>query len=165
MEKKGHMGDFYRNLLRNNVAFGTAKPQQEPAELQQQQEGEEQAAVGGGGEESHWDLAGEQRGGSSPRQHVGTAARPPVGLEPQRAERGAAEAAAGSRPANEHPDGAGGKHTPGEPAAGEEQAAPGAAPAAALGERRNAEDAVAAARERYLARKRQKTGAGGGTGA
>ena len=23
VEKKGHMGDFYRNLLRNNVAFGT----------------------------------------------------------------------------------------------------------------------------------------------
>ena len=24
-EKKGHMGDFYRNILRNNVAFGTAR--------------------------------------------------------------------------------------------------------------------------------------------
>jgi coiled-coil domain-containing protein 55 len=24
VEKKGHMGDFYRNILRNNVAFGTA---------------------------------------------------------------------------------------------------------------------------------------------
>lgn len=25
MEKKGHMGDFYRNLLQNNVAFGTGR--------------------------------------------------------------------------------------------------------------------------------------------
>ena len=25
MEKRGHMGDFYRNLMRSNVAFGSSR--------------------------------------------------------------------------------------------------------------------------------------------
>lgn len=33
VEKRGHMGDFYRNILRNNVAFGTAAAPSVPPEV------------------------------------------------------------------------------------------------------------------------------------
>lgn len=165
VEKRGHMGDFYRNLLRSNVAFGAA-----PAPAQQQQEQLQQWEQGAAAEQrrqrseeaaaeeapqQEQGLAAPRAGAEKPGQQQGE----PGGWEATQAARAVAQAgpSAAGRPEPEAAAAAGGKRAAGGPA--EANAAPAAAaPAPAAGERRNREDAVAAARERYLARKRQKTG-------
>jgi hypothetical protein len=157
------MGDFYRNLLRSNVAFGAkgAEPQEQagaeasPPAAQQAGEGlQRQSQPGDAQREMEKALAREasaQRGAASP---------PPAAAEqrqleqPPRAKHGMAAApGADAAPAAEAVPAAGGTDE-GPPPAAEEQP-----PTQQAGQRRNAQDAVSAALERYLARKRQKLGA------
>lgn len=189
VEKRGHMGDFYRNLLRSNVAFG-GKPSEDKkqpaggagaaaAPVGKQQQREEAAEEEP--EEPQWlprdqspPAAAAQRQG----QEGGTAGRQPAGeAEPDgwhaaqaalQARRGGGAAPADEgeqREQREQPrqqsqerrPQEGDAAAPGEGGAGADGGAP-AGPAAEAGARRNKEDAVAAARERYLARKKQRTG-------
>ena len=141
MEKKGHMGDFYRHLFRSNVAFGA-----EEEAAQRPKAGE---AAAGAGREPGDAVMPERRAQASAAAvpaaapaSVAPAAEPARRQEAAREERekagAACDAAAG-----------GGK------AQAQAQATEVREEAGAPAERRNRDDAVAAARERYLARKRK----------
>ncbi|KAL4428308.1 hypothetical protein ABPG75_002397 [Micractinium tetrahymenae] len=169
VEKRGHMGDFYRNLLRSNVAFG-GKPGEAAAKPRQAAQQAEQPA---GKAEKTAAAQGEEEGEEEPRwlplspQHAAERGQEDeLGAQQPAAEAAAAPSAA-QRQQDEQQGGAAGGPAAvearaagqgSEHAGGEAGAGTPAAPAAAAGQRRNQEDAVAAARERYLARKRQRTG-------
>ncbi|KAG7674989.1 hypothetical protein Ndes2526B_g07836 [Nannochloris sp. 'desiccata'] len=187
VEKKGHMGDFYRNILRNNVAFGTAAAGTEktsgsaaatkPAEEKVTQQQQQQPVTGGGDDEimpeRRTEIEARAAGGA--RREIQAAPRQPTkggsgsgghiqamkmgqrvqheeGLLDRKTAEGKrevlitypeADAAGTSRKQEET----------GTAAAASDQAT--AAQPAALAIKMNREDAVAAARERYLARKRK----------
>jgi len=191
VEKKGHMGDFYRNILRNNVAFGTAaagtektsdgaaatKPAVEKAKEGAKQQQQQQQPVEGGEDddimperraEMEARAAGGARGefqGGTPRPTTGggigseyTEARGMDQREDQLIDRTRLE---GRREAARESPVAGATGT-----SRKEEERGTAAAAAAVdqatdslpagpGSKKSREDAVAAARERYLARKRK----------
>ncbi|KAI7839633.1 hypothetical protein COHA_006632 [Chlorella ohadii] len=191
VEKKGHMGDFYRNLLRSNVAFG-AKPStdEKPAaggapagaaaaagKQQQQQRREGEQGAEEEPEEPQWlprDQSPDAAAAQQQRQEEREAGQrsagegEPAGWEAAQAalqaRKGAAAGPADEREQGDEPrqqprqqpqEGAAAARAEGGPGAAEAGAASG--PAAEAGARRNKEDAVAAARERFLARKKQRT--------
>jgi coiled-coil domain-containing protein 55 len=163
VENKGHMGDFYRNLLRNNVAFGTAEP----------------GSGGSGGGDKAEPSGAPKAPGSRPEAAARREAEGEEDIMPERrAAAAVAEAAAAERvtaaervepPAPHLRDAGDEKAQPRSPPRSEEPAERGPAeepvavvaaavvaePVAAAGTRRNRDDAVASAKERYLARKRK----------
>ena len=189
VEKKGHMGDFYRNILRNNVAFGTAAAGTEkragggsgakPA-VEKAREGatQHQKPVEGGEDndimpERRAELKARVAGGArgdiqdgAPRQRIeggagsGSTEAREMAQKDQREEKliDRKTAEAKREVSMESPEaGAAGASKKEDTGRAEAEAVdqataalPGAAPA-----KKNREDAVAAARERYLARKRK----------
>lgn len=174
VEKRGHMGDFYRNLLRSNVAFGSKAAadgkEAEKAAAAAAAGGEQrQPGPGGAAAAAQQEGQGQRRavepGQAQREQEEAMAAE----AAKQRAQRGAAPAAAAPA-AEQQQQQAGPPVVPAGAAASGSAAAEEGVPPAGAGaaeetapateavQRRNKDDAVAAARERYLARKRQKTG-------
>lgn len=174
VEKRGHMGDFYRNLLRSNVAFGGKPAEAKPAarkaaEQAQQPAGESDrgraadASAAEEAEEPQWLPRSPPREPARGREDEAGAQQPTEAAAPLEAaqqQQGQAAEQAQVKGASQ----AAGAQAPGRGSeGGNSEAAAGAAAspaelAARAGQRRNQEDAVAAARERYLARKRQRTG-------
>jgi coiled-coil domain-containing protein 55 len=169
VEKKGHMGDFYRNILRNNVAFGTAEKAvvaEKPAAGQKQKQAVKE---GGGGDD---DIMPERRaqmevraGGAKKEQAVprqpSNADATDKAREMDKKEdlidkKSVEEKQQEGRVENSGAAGTSRKEEERETGAAVDQAAEAAAAqAAALVSKKSREDAVAAARERYLARKRK----------
>ncbi len=170
VEKRGHMGDFYRNLLRSNVAFGGKPAEAKPAARQAAEQAQQPAGEGDRGR------AADESVGEEAEEPQWLPRSPARGREDMAGTQQPAEAAAPSEAAQQQQGQAAeqtqvedalqaaGAQAPGRGSdGGNSEAATGAAAspaelAARAGQRRNQEDAVAAARERYLARKRQKTG-------
>lgn len=160
MRKIGHMGNFYANLLTKNVAMGTAKteaakPKAEEAVEKQVAPGQDQPpaakpAPKGPPLDKYEQMRVEAE---RARREAGGAATKALDAEQgggELGQQGAGDAAGGE---------AQGGHTEGESAQTEakevlipEQAAP------AAGKRRNDDESIMSARERYLARKKQQQG-------
>lgn len=177
VEKRGHMGDFYRNLLRSNVAFGAKPGEQPPTKKDKEQRGEQAegrqreqrgaapgspaAAAAAAAQEEEAEPEWVARGDASAAAAAGpaAAAQGDRGQQEQKepgAQGAAPPAAAAVAAATQQQQGEQKSEKSGTDAVGAGKEA-GQAPADA-GQRRNKDDTVAAARERYLARKRQKTG-------
>lgn len=124
VEKKGHMGDFYRNILHGNVAFGTASTNPSNAAANKSEIGLETSLM-------KVESGGERENISSTMGPLGQHPSIPVEEEEKNIDGGDTEQAAA--PANEGSN------------------------AAHDGKRRRA-DAVEAARQRYLERKRKAEG-------
>lgn len=169
VEKKGHMGDFYRHLFRSNVAFGAAevpknggaKPVEErdtgaAAASGRRESGRPESGAVRPTKSAEEDIMPERRAEMERNGEAGLAA--PVPAETP------AAAARREEMRNKGKDGS-------EGARGEARQEAGGADVGGVGEaggvpgaprdgaaRRNKEDEVAAARERYLARKRKAAG-------
>jgi coiled-coil domain-containing protein 55 len=163
--KVGHMGNFYANLLHSNVAFG-GRPQQSAAAAA--------AAAGGDGQGPAAGAAKPAAAASS--KAPASKAEPEDRLERMRLEvarklqqlpqaPAAAPAAAGAQaspPRQQQQGEEGGSGAAAEPGAEQQQQQQQqleatAAAAGAAGKKRTSEEAANAARERFLARKRQAT--------
>ena len=172
VEKVGHMGDFYRNILRNNVAFGTATTKEE---VKSGGDGGKQEVKRGtdGGQED--DIMPERRAEMSREAAAAAVLKSRVGLlvgeEADQRQRGegrtttaAATAAAVPIARENRRDGGGIEATAvverGSGGVSSEErvkktVVEGKRDEPRVASQKSREDAVAAAKERYLARKRK----------
>lgn len=166
VEKKGHMGDFYRNLLKNNVAFGTAtaeKQKKQVVNALHREANEKKEVIA----EASDDIMPERRATTYKKELKHVERRDnhdnddknrvegvQQGKGTQQGNRTLPSPAAGVVAAVEKMDAQGKDNTTGG-SAEEEAVKEDNADA-----RKNREEAVMSARERYLARKRKAAGDG-----
>jgi coiled-coil domain-containing protein 55 len=190
VEKKGHMGDFYRNILRNNVAFGTAATATTGGDKERTSDGaaEKAGALATVGEQHNQankydneddEIMPERRAEmaaetgraeqAAPRQPIGGGGGGGAREAPKMDQReelvnrktekdrsrdtSLDRAEAGFNETSRREEG--GQETGAAAVDPAVAAAAAAAPSAAPANKKSREDAVAAARERYLARKRK----------
>ena len=154
MTKRGDMSGFYSNLLSRNSAFGGGAAVPQPASAAPPPRAPEAVAGAGPAADATAPAARPQppaaSGAAEPELAGAVVTAQPVAMEGQPRGGGEGEEAA-QQAAERVLDHVGPREAAGEPAM-----AAAAAPVLAAPERAT-EDAVASARERYLARKRAKT--------